>query len=55
MASNQIHSKDSDCDVNPETNACRQCGVDHSGAPCADCGAVAFHAPGCPAMQGATA
>lgn len=41
------HRHDEDCDVDPETDACRVCGVDHSGPPCRDCGRVGFHRVGC--------
>ena len=41
------HTKDSDCDVNPETMMCRECGVYH-GLHCMACGGGGFHAPDCP-------
>lgn len=40
------HTQDSDCTVNPRTLLCTVCDVDHSGT-CSDCGARAFHKPGC--------
>lgn len=41
-----VHTKASQCTVDPETNLCSECGVDHS-EPCPTCGARAFHAEGC--------
>jgi len=41
-----LHTKDEDCDVDPETNNCRVCGVYH-GDPCAVCGGRGFHRPWC--------
>jgi hypothetical protein len=43
------HTKDSDCDVDPETDCCRACGVLH-GDHCPDCGGVGFHRDTCPEM-----
>ena len=47
-----MHEKDQDCTVDPETMACVECGVDHGGAPCPECGGVAFHEPGCSGAGG---
>ena len=44
-----VHTKDADCIVNPETNLCVDCGVEH-GDPCVDCGGRGFHLPACPWM-----
>lgn len=41
-----IHEKDTDCVVDPETNCCIECGVEH-GARCFSCLQRAFHTPGC--------
>ena len=46
MTNNSPHEKDSDCDVDPQTNCCRVCGVDHSGQ-CPVCGGRGFHKEGC--------
>ena len=43
----RAHSQDSDCSIDPGTECCRTCGVDHSGPPCPHCDGVAFHAPDC--------
>lgn len=40
------HNKDTDCTVDPETDLCTGCGVEH-GAPCYHCRARAFHLAGC--------
>ena len=40
------HSIDAHCDVDPETDLCRICGV-HHGDPCIDCDGRAFHLPNC--------
>lgn len=39
------HTRDEQCDVDPETFECRDCGVYH-GDPCA-CGGRGFHRDGC--------
>lgn len=41
------HTRDEDCDVDPETDACRGCGVWH-GSPCLVCGGAGFHRDYCP-------
>lgn len=43
------HTKDEDCDVDPETGLCKVCRVDHSDL-CPDCGGRGFHNEGCPQM-----
>lgn len=43
------HERDEDCDVDPETAACRGCGVDHGGE-CFACGGHGFHRGGCAAL-----
>ena len=45
------HGSDADCDVDPETDACRQCGV-HHGEACDSCGGRGFHEPDCSALNG---
>lgn len=40
------HVVNSDCDVDPASNSCRLCGVDHGG-DCRYCGPGGFHAFGC--------
>lgn len=40
------HTHDTDCTVNPETNTCDACGVEH-GEPCPECGGCAFHTSNC--------
>lgn len=47
---NHGHEADADCDVDPATNECRVCGVDHGGPACSVCGGVAFHRDGCEIM-----
>lgn len=42
-----MHNRDEDCLVNHDTGRCVTCGVIHSGPPCPDCGAKAFHVAGC--------
>ena len=44
------HTKDSDCTVDPLTNCCKVCGVDHS-EPCLECGGKGYHSPNCPELQ----
>ncbi|HAX81607.1 MAG TPA: hypothetical protein DCY40_03430 [Actinobacteria bacterium] len=44
-----VHTRDDQCDVDPETDTCRGCGVGH-GDPCPDCGGEAFHVEGCPVL-----
>lgn len=46
-AVSRAHERDEDCDVNPETDTCRECGTEH-GDPCPHCEARAFHRKGCP-------
>jgi hypothetical protein len=41
------HEHDIECDVSPETDSCRACGVYHGGPPCPECGERAFHGPDC--------
>ncbi|KAA6459606.1 hypothetical protein DYQ86_15925 [Acidobacteria bacterium AB60] len=43
---NNVHNSDGDCVVDPETNCCSECGVEH-GDPCPECGKKAFHAESC--------
>lgn len=43
------HAQDSDCDVDPETLSCTQCGVDH-GSQCPVCSGRGFHKGDCPAQ-----
>lgn len=40
------HTRDSDCTVDPDTNACTVCWVEH-GPECPDCGRAAYHERGC--------
>lgn len=40
------HSRDEDCDVDPESDCCRLCGVYH-GDPCPECRGRGFHVDGC--------
>jgi hypothetical protein len=40
------HTQDAQCDVDPDTNLCRQCGAEHS-EPCYLCGGRAFHQDDC--------
>jgi hypothetical protein len=42
----QAHQKDSDCTVDPATNSCSVCNVDHSGL-CYECGGRGYHGVGC--------
>jgi hypothetical protein len=46
MTAQPLHTRDADCDVNPETNCCRTCGVEHAD-PCVICGGRGFHLDGC--------
>jgi hypothetical protein len=41
-----VHTRDSDCDVDPCSSCCRVCGVLH-GEPCEECGGAGYHVPGC--------
>lgn len=41
-----IHTRDSDCTIDPQTGCCTVCGVEHR-EPCPDCGHTAFHSAGC--------
>jgi len=41
------HTKDSDCTVDPTTNLCTICQVEHLD-PCLDCGQRAYHKSDCP-------
>lgn len=48
-----VHEKDEDCDVDPETGICRLCGVYHDeGNRCVECGGRAFHKEGCSTIGG---
>lgn len=42
----QQHTADSECDVDPRTECCRGCGVEH-GTPCSACGGRGYHVDGC--------
>ena len=44
-----VHTCDADCasHIDPETDCCAACGVDHGGPECAWCGCRGFHAVGC--------
>lgn len=44
------HEKDEDCDVDPATDSCRECGVWH-GAPCLICAGAGFHRDYCPEFE----
>lgn len=44
-----IHTKDSDCTVDPATLCCTTCGVDHSGQ-CSQCGGKGYHKETCPML-----
>jgi hypothetical protein len=46
MADYTMHLRDEDCAVDPETDCCSICGVDHSGQ-CPICGGRGFHRFGC--------
>ena len=41
-----IHERDEQCTVDPQTELCTGCGVDHS-ATCPECAGRGFHKPGC--------
>lgn len=44
------HERDEHCDVDPETDLCRACGVHHD-EPCGHCGGRGFHTHDeCPGM-----
>ena len=45
------HTKDEDCDVDPETDCCRVCGVHHA-EPCPECGGCGFHRGACSLSDG---
>jgi hypothetical protein len=45
------HERDDQCDVDPETDECRGCGVVH-GDPCRQCGGRGFHREGCSEYEG---
>ncbi len=49
-AANSEHEQDADCTVDPETNLCVVCGVEHA-EPCPDCGGRGFHKPDCPVLR----
>jgi hypothetical protein len=51
MMDSNDHSQDSDCNVDPDIDTCRECGVLH-GTPCDECGGRAFHRPGCVTSDG---
>jgi hypothetical protein len=40
------HTSDEQCTVDPQTDLCSECGVDHS-ATCRECSGRGFHKPGC--------
>lgn len=42
----EIHTRDEQCDVDPDDLCCRVCGVDHS-ETCPACGGRGFHRDGC--------
>lgn len=42
-----MHRQDEECIVDPDTNLCIGCGVEH-GEACGSCGGRAFHKPACP-------
>lgn len=44
------HFRDEDCTINPKTQCCTQCGVDHSTA-CLKCYGRGFHRLGCPEVE----
>lgn len=44
------HHKDEDCDVDPDDDLCRECGVYH-GEPCPKCGGRGFHRRVCEDWQ----
>jgi len=50
-----VHTTDQDCTVDPRTNCCRECGVEH-GDPCDVCHGRGFHRMvACPESDGAMA
>lgn len=44
------HRADSDCTVDPQTNLCTGCGVEH-GDPCPGCTGRGYHAANCPHVE----
>jgi len=46
MNASKVHEKDEDCNLDPETDECRECGVWH-GDPCAACSGRGFHKLDC--------
>ena len=44
------HTRDTDCDVDPATDSCRTCSVDHSGE-CGRCKGRGYHVTGCPEID----
>jgi hypothetical protein len=44
------HTKESDCEVDPETGLCRGCGVDHS-EECPECHGHGYHQDGCTEIE----
>jgi hypothetical protein len=46
----KAHTKDTDCNVDPDTMLCRICSVEHADQPCAHCGARAYHLDNCPTV-----
>jgi len=44
------HSKPADCNIDPDTRICIECGVDHSD-PCPWCEQTGFHHPDCLALM----
>lgn len=49
-----VHTQDSDCTVDPETQFCTGCDVDHTDE-CRDCKGRGFHNEGCPSLAEAGA
>ncbi len=47
------HERDEQCTVDPRTNACTECGADHSD-PCPECAGRGYHKLGC-SLSDATA
>jgi len=47
----ELHTQDAQCDVDPDTLLCRECGVSHDSDPCYCCGGVAFHQDDCAEVE----